>query len=70
MAQSKMGNFIKIVGLLTFVGTILAKVLPLFQKEHPKLKKKIGHIGELLNELKDEIVDLASSTEVKGKKTK
>lgn len=70
MASSKLGNFIKIVGLLTFVGTILAKVLPLFEKEHPQLKKKISHIGGLLAELKDEIVDLASSAELKGKKKK
>ncbi len=70
MAKGKLGNFIQIVGLLTFLGTVLAKLMPLFKEQNPKLKKKISHIGGLLGELKEEIVDLASSSELKGKKSK
>lgn len=40
MAKSKLGNFIKIVGVLTFIGTMLGKLMPLFKEENPKLKKK------------------------------
>ncbi len=58
MASSKLGNTIKVIGFLTVIGTIVAKVIPLLQKENPKLKKKMSHIGDLLGELKDEIVDL------------
>lgn len=67
MAKSKLGNFIKIVGVLTFIGTMLGKLMPLFKEENPKLKKKISHIGSLLNELKDEVVELAAVFEKKKK---
>lgn len=65
MSKGKIGNFIKIVGVLTFVGTMLSKLMPLFKEENPKLKKKINHIGTLLNELKDEVVGIASVIEKK-----
>ncbi len=65
MAKNSISNFIKIVGLLGFLGTVLAKLMPLFSNQHPRLRKKIDHIGSLLAELKDEIVDLASTSEVK-----
>lgn len=64
----KVGNFIKVVGMLTVIGTVIAKVMPLLQQEHPKLKKKISHIGDLLTELKDEIADLATSAELRPRK--
>jgi len=67
MAKNKLGNFIKIVGILTFVGTMLSKLMPLFKEEQPKLKKKISHIGSLLSELKDEVVDLSAVIEKKKK---
>ncbi len=67
MAKNKLGNFIKIVGILTFVGTMLSKLMPLFQEEQPKLKKKINHIGSLLNELKNEVIDISSVLEKKKK---
>lgn len=67
MSKNKLGNFIKVVGILTFVGTMLSKLMPLLKEEQPKLKKKINHIGTLLSELKDEIVDLSSVVEKKKK---
>lgn len=66
--MAKLGNVVKIVGLMTVIGTVLAKLLPLLQKEHPKLKKKITHIGDLLVELKDEVVDLGALAQVKKSK--
>lgn len=67
MAKGKLANIIKIVGILTFVGTMLSKLLPLFKGENPKIQKKISHIGSLLNELKDEVVEIASSLDKKKK---
>ncbi|QQS59962.1 hypothetical protein IPN41_02420 [Candidatus Falkowbacteria bacterium] len=67
MAKGKIANFIKIVGVLTFVGTMLSKLMPLLKEENPKLKKKINHIGSLLNELKDEVVTFASVVDKKKK---
>jgi hypothetical protein len=63
MSKNKLGNVIKVVGVLTFVGTMLSKLVPVLQAEHPKLKKKVSHIGTLLTELKDEIVDLGSAVQ-------
>lgn len=68
MSKNKLGNAIKVVGVLTFVGTMLSKLIPVLQAEHPKLKKKVSHIGTLLAEIKDEIVELGS--EVQKVKTK
>jgi hypothetical protein len=67
MSKSKLGNFIKIVGVLTFIGTMLSKLMPLLKEENPKLKKKISHIGSLLSEIKDEIVDLSAVVDKKRK---
>ena len=67
MGKSKIGNVIKVIGVLTFVGTLLAKVIPMIKDENPKLKKKISHIGDLLSELKDEIVEVGSEVQKKRK---
>lgn len=67
MGKSKLGNVIKVVGVLTFVGTLLAKLVPMLKEENPKLMKKISHIGDLLTELKDEIVEVGASVTKKSK---
>lgn len=67
MGKSKIGNIIKVVGVLTFVGTLLAKIIPMLKEENPKLKKKIGHIGDLLSELKDEIIEVGAEVQKKRK---
>ncbi len=67
MASSKIGNTIKVLGFLTIVGTVLAKALPLLKQENPKLKKKLDHIGGLLNDLKEDIVELTDMARSKKK---
>lgn len=58
--NTKSGNSAKIIGVLTFISALAAELMPLIQKENPKLKKKVGHIVSLLTELKDEVMDVAS----------
>ncbi len=67
MGKSKIGNIIKVVGVLTFVGTLVAKIMPMIKDENPKIKKKISHIGDLLSELKDEIVEVGAEIQKKRK---
>lgn len=59
--NTKSGNAAKIIGVLTFISALAAELMPLVQKENPKLKKKVSHIVSLLTELKDEVMDVATA---------
>ncbi len=66
MAKAKFANSTKVVGVLTFISALVNELMPLIQKENPKLKKKVAHIISLVTELKDEIMEVA--VEFKKKK--
>lgn len=66
MTKAKFANSTKVVGVLTFISALVNELMPLIQKENPKLKKKVAHIISLVTELKDEIMEVA--VEFKKKK--
>ena len=70
MAKSKITQSAKLLGVLTFVSAMVTELLPLVQKENPKLKKKISHIISLLSDLKDEVLDVAGEIKKIGGKKK
>lgn len=66
----KLGNIIKVIGLLTVLGAAASKLAPLLKTADPKIKKKFQDILKLLIELKDDVGDLASMTAKEVKKAK
>lgn len=59
MAKRTFSQSAKVVGVLTVISALASELLPLVQKENPKLKKKATHIVALITELKEEIMDVA-----------
>lgn len=70
MAKNKITQSAKIIGVLTFISALVSELLPLIQKENPKLKKKINNIISLVTELKTEVMDVAGALKQVGKKKK
>jgi len=65
---NKLGNVVKVVGLLTILGAVASKLAPLLKTADPKIKKKFQDILILLVELKDDVSDLAHMTTKEVKK--
>ncbi|WKZ25198.1 MAG: hypothetical protein QY321_02080 [Patescibacteria group bacterium] len=72
MSKNKLGNVIKLMGVLSVIGVVVSKAMPHLKEAQPTLRKKMGKISSLLQELKEEVSDLAvgATEEITGKSKK